>query len=575
VELRGLSRNLLGPLLVVACLFASHDALAVTGNPWRSLNRFKTKKLTTFASRHAVEVFREQAKAAADAWPKLAERRHLRFYDQYRLASSSFHLPSSDCGSRSLVTSGDFAYALHGSSLTTIGLLEQPRVVGHVALHDPNAQDPPLYDWNLWVDGSLVVVAGYAHESVAGDSVVFSVFNNDHGQLTLLRRFRASNGTFASGKLVLSDTRPPLDAAPARRSYRPLRETMGAVLHRFSVCDPATGMCDITEIAAGPVVTPAVLGDAVYVWAEPWVLTGDKPRLRTLYRVPLDGSAVSALFVRGGLSTWSLDSGGRLNVAVQNGRNLHLLQLPRDFWTAIANQPVRTLSAAELVQHSRPLAPLYRPNYLFNAGFSGGYLFYGSGQNPYLGPNGETPPDGDVVDTLFAQNVTGGPTRALLLQRSNNLHFPTDFSPDLYRLWPWGDNLLVQRGSFFQLLRPAQLPSAGSFGYVPHLGHVCSVAFTNTEAGAVIGLAHRQIDGRAGALFVRRRDRQLQALGQLEVSTAPHLSINVRLLFRGDRALLLAGDVLVEAALLGNGVRELSRLYLPATQHLQIGASRF
>ncbi|MDC8759566.1 beta-propeller domain-containing protein [Janthinobacterium fluminis] len=116
--------------------------------------------------------------------------------------------------------------------------------------------------------------------------------------------------------------------APATRIYRtdePVETTGGLALHTVTVCDLAQR--DMT-CQASAVLGPRgrvfyVSGESVYVWTTPVTRAyGPEPRPSGLFRIPLDGSAPSALKVAGApVDQFSfLESGdGHLNVLVRAG----------------------------------------------------------------------------------------------------------------------------------------------------------------------------------------------------------------------------------------------------------------
>src|SRR6476660_4779087 len=91
---------------------------------------------------------------------------------------------------------------------------------------------------------------------------------------------------------------------PATRVYRPeadIENTYSTALHTVTVCDLANGGF---ECQATSVIGPAgrvfyVSPDAVYVWASTWWYDEQKRPPSLLFRLPLDGSAPSALRVSG------------------------------------------------------------------------------------------------------------------------------------------------------------------------------------------------------------------------------------------------------------------------------------
>jgi len=89
------------------------------------------------------------------------------------------------------------------------------------------------------------------------------------------------------------------------RVYRPQRaieSTYGIALHTVTVCDLSNGgfACEATSVIGPWGRVFYVSPQAVYVWVTEWVSRGEKVQSQSmLYRMPLDGSAPSALTVSG------------------------------------------------------------------------------------------------------------------------------------------------------------------------------------------------------------------------------------------------------------------------------------
>jgi hypothetical protein len=118
--------------------------------------------------------------------------------------------------------------------------------------------------------------------------------------------------------------------APATRIYRAddtLDPSEGMAFHSVTTCDVAQPEldCESTTVLAPAGRVFYVSPSGVYVWATPWRrLRGPETSSSTVFRIPLDGSAPSALRVAGSpIDQFSFLEGsdGRLNVLVRsNGR---------------------------------------------------------------------------------------------------------------------------------------------------------------------------------------------------------------------------------------------------------------
>lgn len=561
------------------------------GNPWADLDRYKTSKLTQFADAGAVEAFRVRAEAATTAWTGQRDVRKRRVPDQYPPMPGQLSAGAIGCGANAMVVAGELAYMLHGDVLTTLNIVGTPRVVARVPLASANGEPtargsyfPNATYYQVWVDGSTVVVSGAG----SGSDRVFLVLSQVQGRLTLLHRYVVNgSGAFVAGKLVLyqasllpfgashaSPTGPLESIAPARRSYRPLNETRGALVHRVSVCEPSTGSCDTTVLAAPSRGMPTVLGDSLYLWATPWQWDGEKNRSATLYRLPLDGGAVSAVYMPAQdyhlAPTLSLDGSGRVNALVKEGTTLSLYQiLPHVLSPAVADKQVlefrKTLPRTQVVAIAQP----YMAKNWFWVTYTQQYVYYGAAYDSYIDPAHPqapppVPPDGNSVSTLFVQSLNGGATRRLIFDHFNYRSLKDGGSFGAYGIWPLEDDALVVRDAYVQLVSHDQAENAGQFEFKLDGGEVCAVASSRGDASGVIGLALLDYaPRRARALFLRRESNGLHVVGSgFMPAVASYRESNTRMFFDHGRWLFLAGDDLVEAAEVNGQVRERSRLSL-------------
>jgi hypothetical protein len=184
--------------------------------------------------------------------------------------------------------------------------------------------------------------------------------------------------------------------APATRIYRtdePLDPSGGVALHSVTTCDLARAemSCESTAVLGPAGRVFYVSPDSVFVWATPWrrmfppapaaaATTGS-----SVFRIPLDGSAPSALKVAGSpIDQFSFlqDGQGHLNVMVRDsGRG-------DGMWAAEHNRGGLALLRVALASFSdgRDAAPadaylrLPRPQgYAVQNRFVGSYLLYGGG----------------------------------------------------------------------------------------------------------------------------------------------------------------------------------------------------
>jgi hypothetical protein len=178
---------------------------------------------------------------------------------------------------------------------------------------------------------------------------------------------------------------------PATRVYRPYGsiETMyQTALHTVTVCDLAASDFDCR---ATSVIGPAgrvfyVSPQAVYVWMTDWNYPGRATSAQSmLYRMPLDGSAPSALNVSGSpVDQFSFleSEDGHLNVLVRSGNG------GDGMWhaeNASGSVSLMRIAIDSFSDGSATVSPenylrLPRPNgYAFQNRFVGDYLLYGTG----------------------------------------------------------------------------------------------------------------------------------------------------------------------------------------------------
>jgi hypothetical protein len=177
----------------------------------------------------------------------------------------------------------------------------------------------------------------------------------------------------------------------APQIYRPERPIMAdyeTALHTVTVCDLARGEFDCK---ATSVIGPAgrvfyVSAESVYIWVSDWTRQNDKWRAQSMvYRMPLDGTAPSALNVSGSpVDQFSFleSEDGFLNVLVRSdtaGDGMWGAEAAEGD-VALMRVPLTHFSdGADTVQPSR-YRKLPRPDgYTFQNRFVGDYLLYGTG----------------------------------------------------------------------------------------------------------------------------------------------------------------------------------------------------
>jgi hypothetical protein len=371
-------------------------------------------------------------------------------------------------------------------------------------------------------------------------------------------------------------------ATSVYRPERPINSPYGLNLHTVTVCDLSNGgfTCEST-VVMGPwgrvfYVSP----QAVYVWVTEWVGLGAKSQKQSmLYRMPLDGSAPSALAVSGSpIDQFSFleSQDGYLNAFVRSDG------IGEAMWSsetaagtvALMRVPVASFSDGSEAVPSASYRELPKPEgYTSQNRFIGDYLLYGSG-------SGWGRPQQGSSD-LYAVRWTGGEPHTLSLVHGvdriealgsdavvvgtdgNDLHFTS------VRL---GENPEVKNRYTRKGASQGETRSHGFF-YKP-----------TDETSGVLGLpislpgrpGYRQLtEGSASILFVRNTSLKFDEVGEL--AAQPDKAIddgcrascvdwygNARPLFLKGRIFALLGYEIVEANFNNGRIGELRRIsYAP------------
>jgi hypothetical protein len=208
---------------------------------------------------------------------------------------------------------------------------------------------------------------------------------------------------------------------PATNVYRaakPIDSAYGSALHTVTVCDLADRnfACKGTSVLGAPGRVFYVSPNSVYVWTTDWSYADGKSKSSSmLYKMPLDGSAPSAIGVEGApVDQFSFleSEDNNLNVLVRSdgygdgmwgaefsSGDIGLLRLPIDRFSdgseSASNDLYRELPKPE--------------GNTFQNRFVGNYLLYGTG-------SGWGSPEQKDVSNLFAVNWTTGGVSNFRLQ---------------------------------------------------------------------------------------------------------------------------------------------------------------
>jgi hypothetical protein len=353
--------------------------------------------------------------------------------------------------------------------------------------------------------------------------------------------------------------------AAAVRVYRPAGHvtSQNLRLHALTTCDLAgdTPRCQSTALLAGGDRPFHVTETAVYLWATQPVSWEDyAPGRSVLYRIPLDGSAPTALRVAGKPVDESsfLESGGYLHVLLR-------MDPKAGAWPRLAllRVPVSALGAGRdsaAAAHYRDLTTLWSGAY---HRFVGDWLVYAIPDSPVGGSSTvhavRLAGGGDSQVAVLPYRVdrveTMGSDAAVLGKHERDLRL------DVVRLGPTAATLAES------LDLGARIPRPG-FDYRP-----------DGEGTGVLGLplygpnrpGYERLElGSASILFLRSQDHRLSEMGELasgeptgndgcEISCRLWYG-NARTLFLRGRVLALLGYELVEGREEDGRIRELRRV---------------
>ncbi len=482
------------------------------------------------------------------------------------------------------------------------------------------------YD-ELLVAGDKVVVIGYSYQRGGTEVGVFDIDSRGHLKYAATFQLRSNDyysarnyasrliGTkliFYAPLYLWADPDNVLAALPAaRRWYRGAKDSAfkriapapriyrapqllsanDIALHTVTVCDLAAADlgCEASVIVGPSGRVFYVSPHAVYVWASPWSWRGGADARAMLYRMPLDGSAPSALGVAGSpVDQFSFLEGddAQVNVLVRSESYGDAMWLPE--WVggdvALLRIPVRSFGDGNdrvpWWRYRRLPAPAGSNHYAFHNRFVGDYLLYGMG-------TGWGRPRSDSA-TLFAVQVrrSADPDAAV-----TRLHL--DHGVD--RIEAMGDDAVIVGADsgdlHFTGIRLVGAPliaqrytmTGASQGEVRSHGFFYRMDSVDT---GILGLPVREagrpgyrhlIDGSAGIVFLRNSARRFAPLGTLRANSQANKDGcrascvdwygNARPLFLRGRVFALLGYELVEGNVAGDSIQELRRVsYAPGQQ---------
>lgn len=469
------------------------------------------------------------------------------------------------------------------------------------------------YDEMLISDRTIAVI-GYSYQRGGTEIGIFRI--GDDGRLTFKSTWHLRSNDYYSarnyasrlvdGKLVFYTPqflgysgRDPLDDFPAVRKWRkgassddfrpistptqvyrvPGAETIGwgTTIHSVTTCDLES---DDFECTSTSVIGPSgrvfyVSQAAVYIWVAQW--NAEKGNNSTLYRMPLDGSAPSAVGVSGSpVDQFSFleSEDGFINVLVRSngaGDGMWKSNLASGdtalFRYAIADFGDGTDVAAAANYKSLPLVRGWN----FQNRFVGKYLLYGSAGDGYRNEASDS--------TLYAVRWTDGATYAVGLKhgveriealgadavivgsRGRDLHFTSVSLTNGVR----AESNYVRRNA-----AQGESRSHGFF-YRPLDKESGLLGLPIVEGRAGFSYYDEYVSGSASVVYLRNDSLDLKELGELRSKQSGRVDDgcrascvdwygNARPLFLRGRVFALLGYEIVEGSVDDGRIREVKRI---------------
>ena len=517
---------------------------------------------------------------------------------------------------------GDYLVILRRGRLFTVRISDNSlRPVDSINAYAPGVN--PSSDWydEMLVSGDTVVVIGYSYGRGGTEINLFDI--DGYGRLDYRSTYHLKSNDYYSSrnyasrlignKLIFYTPQylgyygDPMEQFPAVRKWhkgaterefqkivaptsvyrtdRPIESSWGMALHTVTVCDLASRefSCSGTAVLGAPGRVFYVSPTSVYVWTTDWSYSEGKSKSASmLYRMPLDGSAPSALGVIGSpVDQFSfLESDDQnLNVLVRSdGRG-------EQMWgsefaagdVALFRTPIENFSdGSENASAFRYKETPKPEGYTFQNRFVGNYLLYGTG-------SGWGNPQKKNAAELYAVNWTNGDVSNLDLK--HGVDRIEQMGRDAVVVGTNGQDLYfspVRLGNSPRVMESYTRRNASQ-------GELRSHGFfykSNGNDSGLLGLPiARQgrpgykhlIEDSAAIIFLRNDGLDLSEIGELEArnaSTNDNCKAscvdwygNARPLFIRNRVFALLGYELVEGSVSGNRIAETRRVnYSPNYQ---------
>jgi len=368
---------------------------------------------------------------------------------------------------------------------------------------------------------------------------------------------------------------------------KPITGNYSLALHTVTTCDLARGEldCTATSVVGPPGRVFYVSAESVYVWMSDWNGWDKSASAHSmLYRLPLDGSAPSALNVAGSpVDQFSFleSDDGHLNVLVRSeGRGDAMWRAEHSAGDiALMRIPLSSFGDGTGAVPESRYRNLPKPvGYTIQNRFVGGYLLYGAGSSwgyPQKASGGRVYAvrwaSGDEHELILNHGVDRieqlGRDAIIVGASGNDLHFT---SVRLSRHPEVADEYVREAAS------QGELRSQGFF-YKPDGADSGILGLPISSPGRP-GYKHLR-EGSAGILFLRNKSLHFEEVGELSAESARvtddncHASCvdwygNARPLFIRGRVIALLGYELVEGSLDRGKLEELRRVsYAPIREN--------
>jgi hypothetical protein len=506
-----------------------------------------------------------------------------------------------------------FTVAIGGSALQPVSAIDA---------FAPDINPMATYYDEMLVAGDTVVVIGYSYQRGGTEIGLFDIDRD--GQLRYRSTYHLRSNDYYSSRnyssrligttlvfytpLYMWIDGDPLQSLPALRKWRsgatlkdfqriasatrvyrparPLNETGQIALHTITSCDLTRQEleCEATVVAGSPGRVFYVSPQSVYVWTSERMRLGNDPRQESLvYRMPLDGSAPSAIGAAGSpVDQFSLleSADGHLNVLVRSEAAGDGMWAPEvaDGDVALLRLPLDAFADGSTAAPWSSYRALPTPKgYAFHNRFVGNHLLYGIG-------SGWGRPEDDRSSRLYAVRFAGGEVFELPLP--HGVDRIEVLGPDAVVVGANRDDLHftpVRLGAKVETV-PGYVRKGASQGELRSHGFFYK---PDTAGSGLLGLPisrpsrpgyQHLFQNSAGILFLRNDALRFTEVGELDAQAARAVDDkcrascvdwygNARPLFIGSRVFALLGYEVVEGTLADGRLREMRRVsYAPSLQ---------